>query len=88
MGQPMRPYAPHDEEPAGALQPLMALGLPTLGTQRLPMRSRGLPSWLPLAIAHRIAQHQHGVDVVPTPAHARPFEACFDDQLIGAFHAA
>ncbi len=75
MRQPMHPYAPHDEEPPGTLQPLLALSLPQLRVQRVSMRHRGLPGLLPLAIAHRIVQHQHRVDVLPTPAHASPLEA-------------
>src|SRR5437899_2098255 len=52
------------------------------------MRSRCRPRLLPTPIADPIAQHEHGIDVLPMPAHARPFEACFDDELVGTFHAA
>jgi hypothetical protein len=34
----------------------------------LPLRERGLPGLLPLSIADGIAQHQHGIDVLPTEA--------------------
>src|SRR5436309_3546327 len=33
----------------------------------------GLPRLVPAPIADGIAQRQHGIDVVPLPAHARPF---------------
>src|SRR5260370_11104086 len=52
------------------------------------MCHRGLPGLLPLAIADPIAQHEHSIDVLPTPAHTSAFEACFDDQLVSTFHAA
>src|SRR6266849_4542966 len=45
------------------------------------------PGPVPLSIADRVAEHQHGIDVLPTPAHASPLEPCFDDHLVGAFHA-
>ena len=86
--QPMHPYSPHDEEPQGPLQPLLAFRLPTGGAQRLPMSHRCCPGLVPLSIAHGVAQHEHGVDVLPTPAHASAFEACFDDQLVRTLHAA
>src|SRR5438105_1679880 len=46
--QPMHPYSPHDEEPQGPLQPLLAFRLPTGGAQRLPMSHRCCPALLPL----------------------------------------
>ncbi len=88
MRQPIHPYSPHNQEPKGTVQPLLAVCLPTGCAQRLPMRHRCCPGLLPLSIAHGVAQHEHGVDVLPMPAHARAFEACFDNQLVGAFHAA
>lgn len=50
------------------------------------MSHRCRPRLVPLSIADRVAEHQHGVDVLPTPAHASPLEPCFDDHLVGAFH--
>ena len=84
----MQPYAADDEEPPGTLQPLLAPSLPQLRALRVPICPRGFPGLLPLAIADRIAQYQHGIDVVSTPAHARAFETDFDDEFVGAFHAA
>src|SRR6476620_1310157 len=52
------------------------------------MSHRGLPGLVPLSIADRVAQHQHGVDVLPTPTYTSPFEPCLDNHLVGAFHAA
>jgi hypothetical protein len=69
MGQPIHPRSPDDEEPPSALQSQFALCLPTLGAQRLPLNQCCLPGLLPRSIAHRIALHQHRVDVLPTPAH-------------------
>lgn len=88
MRQPMHLYAPEDEKPHSTLQPLLAHYLPMLGRQRLSVCHGGLPGLLPPSIVHGIAQHQHGVDVLSTPAHACSFEACFDNQFIGAFHTA
>jgi hypothetical protein len=65
MSQPIHPDDPDDEEPRGSLQPLVALGLPRLCGQRLPLNERGL---LPLVSAYRIAQHQHRGNIVPMPA--------------------
>lgn len=80
--------APEDEEPDGTFQPLVALGLPTVCAEGSSLCHRILPGLLPLPIAHRIAQHQDGIDVPSFPAHASPFKACFDHELIGAFYAA
>src|SRR5712692_5999489 len=43
---------------------------------------------VPPPIADPVAQHQHGIDVLSLPAHASALEPCFDDHLVGAFHAA
>ena len=88
MRQSIYPYAPDDEEPAGTLQPLLTLCLPTLGVERLSMRHRRRPGLFPFSVAHRVAQHQHEMDILPTPTHACTLEACFDDQFVGAFDAA
>ncbi len=80
--------APEDEKPDGIFQPLVARGEPPVCAEGSSMCHRGLPGLLPLPIADRIAQHQHGIDVLPRPAHACAFEACFDHELIGAFYAA
>ena len=80
----MHSYAPDDEEPHGTLQWLLARCLPQLRAQRQTLRHQGFPGLFPLAIAHRIAQHQHQVDVLPTPTHTSTFEACFAvDQEVG-----
>ena len=88
MRQSVDLRSPYDQEPKERLQPLMALCEPPVGAQRLSLCHRGLPGLLPLTIADRIAQHQHRVHVLSTPAHASPFESCFHDQLVGTFHAA
>ena len=67
------------------LQSLVARCFPTLGTQCVSIGSRRLPGLLPLSITDRIAQHQHPIDVVPTPAHACTFETGFDDEFVSAF---
>src|SRR5229473_5728834 len=85
MRQPRHPYSPEDEEPQGASQSLLALCLSLVCTKRLPMSHRCPPCLVPLPIADRVAEHQHGVDVLPTPTHASPFEACFDDHFVGTF---
>jgi len=77
-----QPRCPDDQDPHRLLQPELALCLPTLDAQRLAMHPRCGPGLLPLAIAHGVAQHQHRVDVLPIPAHASAFEACFDHQLV------
>ena len=84
----MHPNAPDDEDPHGMLQSLVARCFPTLRAQRLSIGSRRLPGLLPLSITDRIAQHEHGIDIVPTPAHACTFETGFDDEFVGAFHLA
>ena len=66
--QPMHPYCPHDEQPQGSLLPLLGFRLPTGGAQHLPMSHRCCPGLLPLSIAHGVAQHEHGGDVLPTEA--------------------
>ena len=55
MRPSMEPYAPDDEEPAGTLQPLLTLCLPTLGVERLSMRHRRRPGLFPFSIAHGVA---------------------------------
>lgn len=84
----MHLHAPEDEEPDGTFQPLVALGEPSVCAEGSSLCYRILPGLLPLVIAHRIAQHQYGIDVPSFPAHASAFEACFDHQLIGTFYAA
>jgi hypothetical protein len=65
------------------LQSLVARSFPKLVTQRVPRGSRGLPGLLPLSITDHIAQHQHAIDVVPTPTHTCAFETCLDDEFVG-----
>src|SRR5438105_4341405 len=88
MGQSRQPYSPVDEGPEGPAQPLMAVGLPPTAAQRLLMSSRSSPRLGPAPIADRIAQHQHGIDIVPPPTHPGPFEARFHDHLVGTFDTA
>src|SRR6266516_237487 len=88
MGKPSYPCSPVDEGPKGAVQSLLALCLPPTAAQRPSLRSRCRPRLVPASIADRIAQHQHGIDVLPLPAHARAFEAGFHHHLVGTFHAA
>ncbi len=71
--QPIHPYSPHDEEPKGTVQALLTLCLPPTPAQCLLLSHRCCPGLLPLLIAHRVAQHEHGVDVRSTPAHTSPF---------------
>ena len=73
MGQPSHSYSPRDKGPKGLAQPLLALGLSPTAVQRSSMRLRGGPRLVPVPIADRIAQHQHGIDVLSLPAHASPF---------------
>src|SRR5216683_1932827 len=87
MRQPVHAYSAEDEEPQGTGQPLLAVCLPLTCAQCLSLRTRRRLDLVPLAIADRVAEHQHTVDVLPTPTHARSFQSCFDDQLVGAFDA-
>ncbi len=87
MGHPIQLCSPEDEGPTGAGEPLLAVCLPLTHAKRSSMSKRCRPGLVPLPIADRIAQHEHGVDVLPTPAHAGPFEAGFDDSLVGTFDA-
>ena len=73
LRQPSHPYSPVHEGPQGAGLPLLAVGLPLTRAQCLPMSSRARPRLGPLSIADRIAQHEHAIDVLSTPAHARSF---------------
>src|SRR5260221_4559594 len=66
--QPIHPYSPHDEEPKGTVQTLLTLCLPPTPAQHLSLSSCCRPRLVPAPIADRIAQHQHGVDVLPTEA--------------------
>src|SRR5712692_1130078 len=68
MGQPRQPCSPEDEGPKGAGQPLLAVGLPLARAQRSSMSSRCGPRLAPAPIADRVAQHQQGIDVLPTEA--------------------
>src|SRR5438105_3487267 len=88
MGQPSQACSPEDEGPQGAAEPRLPLCSPTVSAQCSSMRSRCRPRLLPVPIADRIAQHEHGIDVLALPTHADPFEPCFDDHLVGTFHAA
>jgi hypothetical protein len=45
-----------------------------------------LPNLIPAVVAHRIAQRQHRVHTRPAPMHPRPFQPCFDHQLVGALY--
>src|SRR5260370_15519409 len=87
MGHPIQLCSPEDEGPTGAGEPLLAVCLPLTHAKRSSMSKRCRPGLVPLPIADCIAQHEHGVDVLPTPAHAGPFEAGFDDPLVGTFDA-
>ncbi|SRR5258708_4444237 len=87
VGQPVHPRSPEDEEPKGLGQLLLTVCLPPTRAKRLSMSQRCRPGLVPLPIADRIAQHEHGVDVLPTPAHAGPLEAGFDHSLVGTFDA-
>ncbi len=75
----MDPHSPEDEGPQSTGQPRLSVCVPLTGALGLSLSSRCRPRLLPLPIADRIAQHQHGVDVLSLPAHADPFEAGFDD---------
>src|SRR5258708_3480015 len=88
MRQPIHPYSPEDEEPKGAGQSLLTVCLSLTRAKRSSMGHGRRPGLVPLAIADRVTEHEHGVDVVSTPTHASPFEACLHDQLVGTFHAA
>ncbi len=55
MRQPIHSHTPDGEEPAGVLQSLLALCVPSLRAQSLPMSQSCDPGVLPLAIAHGIA---------------------------------
>ena len=85
MGQPRHPRSPEDEGPKSAGQPLLAVCLPPTRAQRSSMGHRRRPRLVPAPIADRVAEHQHGIDVLPTPAHPCSFQSCFDDQLVGTF---
>jgi hypothetical protein len=87
MGQPRQPCSPEDEGPKGEGESLLTLLLPAGCAQRLPMSHRRCPGLVPLPIANRVADHEHGIDVLWLPAHAGPFEPGFDDHLVGAFDA-
>ena len=87
VGQPIHLYSPEDEEPKGLGQLLLTVCLPPTRAKRLSMGHRCRPRLVPLPIADRIAEHQHGIDVLPTPAHASAFEARFNDSLVGTFDA-
>ncbi len=72
VGQPVHPRSPEDEEPTGLGQLLLTVCLPPTRAKRLSMSQRCRPGLVPLPIADRIAQHEHGVDVLPTEAACRP----------------
>ncbi len=44
------------------------------------------PSVFPLIVTDGGAQSEHRIDMRALPAHARPFESCLDDPLVGTFH--
>src|SRR5260221_1846634 len=85
---PLEPHSPIGEQPTGPVQPLQTLGLSLLEAPPLSLRSRRRPRLGPAPIAHRVAQHQHRIDVQPLPAHPSALEPCFDHQLVGALDAA
>ena len=68
MRQPIHPRSPDDEEPTGTVQPLLAICLPPLGAQRLLLSHRRRPRLVPPPIAHCVAEHEHGIDVLSTEA--------------------
>ena len=73
MGQPIHRRSPEDEDPKGTGQPLLAVCLPQTRAQCLSLSYRCRPGLVPPPIADRVAEHQHGIDVLSTPAHANPF---------------
>src|SRR5260370_13281181 len=85
MGHPIQLCSPEDEGPTGAGEPLLAVCLPLTHAKRSSMSKRCRPGLVPLPIADCIAQHEHGVDVLPTPAHAGPFEPGFAPCLAWPF---
>jgi hypothetical protein len=85
--QPIQTCSPEDQSPKGAGQPKLAACLPPTRAKRSSMGHRCRPRLGPLPIADRIAEHQYGIDVLPTPAHASPFEARFDDAQVSTFDA-
>src|SRR5260370_16287302 len=72
VGQPVHPRSPEDEEPKGLGQLLLTVCLPPTRAKRLSMSQRCRPGLVPLPIADRIAQHAHGVDVLPPEAACQP----------------
>lgn len=62
--QPRHPCSPEDKRPKGAGQLLLAARVPPTRARRLELCQCCHPGLVPAPIADRIAQHQHGIEML------------------------